>query len=180
MVNQNSHKNYKKLVLGKKVYYKNILSNYGRHSKSNYCIIYWRKYKWRFKKNFIGVFPATYINMFTSFHDFSIESGVYYPFIITNTDRADKKGTHWRSFLDLHPKKDIFFFDSFGFTGFKEFIMNENKKNINRIFYDLKKFYVPDTELTLVIIKFSIKEYEKIKRSFNLSKTTVDVMHLIT
>ena len=58
--------------------------------------------------------------------------------------------------------------------------MNENKKNINRIFYDLKKFYVPDTELTLVIIKFSIKEYEKIKRSFNLSKTTVDVMHLIT
>ena len=45
-----------------------------------------------------------------------------------NTDRADKKGTHWWSFLDLHPIKEIFFFDSFGFTGFKEFRLNDNKK----------------------------------------------------
>ena len=48
-------------------------------------------------------------------------------------------------FLDLHPKKEVFFFDSFGFIGFKEFIMNDNKKKtINDIFYDLNKFNVPD------------------------------------
>ena len=57
--------------------------------------------------------------------------------------------------------------------------MNDNKKNINRIFYKLKKFNVPDNKLMLVTIKFSIKEYEKIKRSYNFSATTVDVTHLI-
>ena len=90
-----------------------------------------------------------------------------------------KKGSHWWSFLDLHPKNEIFYFDSFGFTGFKEFIMNDNKKIVHRIFYDLKKFNVPDNKLTLVTIRFYIEEYEKIKRSYDLSKTTVDVMHLI-
>ena len=38
---------------------------------------------------------------------------------------------------------------------------------------------MPDNKLTLVTIKLSIKEYEKINRSYNLSETTVDVMHLI-
>ena len=36
-----------------------------------------------------------------------------------------------------------------------------------------------DNKLMLVTIKFSIKEYEKIKRSYNFSETTVDVTHLI-
>ena len=31
----------------------------------------------------------------------------------------------------------------------------------------------------MVTIKFSIEEYEKIKRSYTLSKTSVNVMHLI-
>ena len=72
-----------------------------------------------FKKKFIRVFPTNYINKFISCHDILIESGAYYPFVIMNTDRADKKGTHWWSFLDLHPKKEIFFIDSFEFAGFK-------------------------------------------------------------
>ena len=38
---------------------------------------------------------------------------------------------------------------------------------------------MPDNELMLVTIKFSIKEYEKIKRSYNFSETTADVTHLI-
>ena len=38
------------------------------------------------------------------------ETGAHYPFIIMNTDRTNKKGTHWWSFLDLHPKKEIFFY----------------------------------------------------------------------
>ena len=44
---------------------------------------------------------------------------VHVSFIIMNTDRGDKKGTTWWSFRDLHPKKQIFLFDSFGFDGFK-------------------------------------------------------------
>lgn len=38
---------------------------------------------------------------------------------------------------------------------------------------------MPVNKLMLVTIKFSIKEYEKIKRSYNFSETTVDVTHLI-
>ena len=137
-IDQNLAKNYKILVLGKKFYCKNILSNYDRDFKSSYCKIYWRKYKWRFKKNFIGVLPANYVNKFISFHDILFESGAHYPFGIMNTDRVDKKGTHWWSFLYLHLKNKIFFFESFGFTAFKQFIMNDNKKIINSIFCDLK------------------------------------------
>ena len=37
------------------------------------------------------------------------ETSARYPFIIINTDRSDKKGTYWWSFLDLHSKKEIFF-----------------------------------------------------------------------
>ena len=50
------------------------------------------------------------------------EPGARYPFIIMNTDRSDKKGTHCWSFLDLHSKKEIFLFDSFGFEAFYLFI----------------------------------------------------------
>ena len=37
---------------------------------------------------------------------------------------------------------------------------------------------MPDNKLTL-LTKYSIEKYEKIKRSYTLSKTTVDVMDLI-
>ena len=53
------------------------------------------------------------------------EKSTQYLFIIMNTDRSDKKGTHWWSFLELHPKKEIFLLDSFGFNGLKEFLMIE-------------------------------------------------------
>ena len=77
------------------------------------------------EENANGVFPANYINKFINFHDILIESGAYYLFEIINTDRAEKKVAFLWSFLDLHPKKEVFFFESLGFTGFKEFIMND-------------------------------------------------------
>ena len=54
------------------------------------------------------------------------EKSARYPFIIMNTDRSDKKGTHWWSFLDLG--KGIFLFNSFGFDGFKESLLQDDKK----------------------------------------------------
>ena len=57
-----------------------------------------------------------------------------------NIDQSDKKGTHWWSFLDLHPKKEIFTFDSFGFEGFKEFVIQDDQKIIKKIFYGVEKF----------------------------------------
>ena len=60
-------------------------------------------------------------------------------------------------FSGLTSKKGILFFDSFGFTGFKEFIMNDDEKIINRLFCDLKKLNMRDNKLTLLTIKCSIE-----------------------
>lgn len=99
-----------------------------------------------------------YFLQFTSinlnFHDALIQSVSIYLFVIMNTDRSDKKGTHYWSFLDLYPKKEISFFDSFGLEGFKEFIVNDDKRTINNIFYDFRKFNVPDKKITLVTAKY--------------------------
>ena len=46
------------------------------------------------KKNFVGVFPSNFITKFITFHRMMNEKSTGYPFIIMNTDRRDKKGTH--------------------------------------------------------------------------------------
>ena len=80
-----------------------------------------------------------------------------------NTDRSNKSGTHWWSFLDLHPKKEIFLFDSFGFEGFKQFIMQNDRKLLNKILFGIEKFKKKDNKITLITLKFSMKAYEGIK-----------------
>ena len=47
------------------------------------------------KKKTVGVFPSNYVIRFISFHSMMMESGVHYLFIIMNTDRSNKNGTHW-------------------------------------------------------------------------------------
>ena len=131
------------------------------------------------KKIFIGVFPANFVNRFISFHNMISESIPKYPFVIMNTDRSDKKGTNWYSFFDLHPKKEIFTFDSFGFGGFKKFVIQDDQKFINKIFYGVEKFDKKDNKVTLVTLRFSIPEYKKLKIFDKLSETTVDLLHLI-
>ena len=63
-----------------------------------------------------------------------------YPFIIMNTDRSDKNRTHWWSFLNLYERKETFLFDSFGFEGFKEFIIDNDKNILNKILCGIEKF----------------------------------------
>ena len=72
----------------------------------------------KFKK-IVGIFPSNFITKFIMFHRMMNEKSTRYPFIIMNTDRSDKKSTHWWSFLNHHLKKEIFLFNSFGFDGFK-------------------------------------------------------------
>ena len=55
-----------------------------------------------------------------------------YPFIIANTDASSKSGTHWWSILNIEPKADIFFFDSFGIDGF---IIQDDRKVIEKILF---------------------------------------------
>ena len=131
------------------------------------------------KENFVGVFPSNYINKFISFHEMAKEKTKKYPFIIMNTDRSDKPGTHWWSFLDLHPKKEIFLFDSFGFEGFNKFIIDNDIKAWNKILFGIQKFKKEDKKITLITLKFSMREYEKIKTGHQLRETTQDLLHLM-
>ena len=96
-----------------------------------------------------------------------------------NTDRSDKKGTHWWSFLDLHPRKEIFLFDSFGFEGFKEFIIDDDRKALNKILFRIEKLKKKDSKVTLVTLKFSMREYENIRNDHRLTTTTQDLLHLM-
>ena len=131
------------------------------------------------RENFVGVFPSNHINKFISFHKLVKDADKKYPFIIMNTDRSDKAGTHWWSFLDLHPKKEIFLFDSFGFEGFSKFIIDNDIKTLNKILFGIKKFKREDKKITLITLKFSMKEYEKIKTGHQLRETTQDLLHLL-
>ena len=132
------------------------------------------------RNNFIGVFPSNQINKFISHHSIiKNKPKVKYPFIIMNTDRSDRDGTHWWSFLDLHPKKDIFLFDSFGFTGLKKFIIDNDEKIINKVLFNLKKFGKNDRKITLISLTFSMDQYEKIKDFNELRTTTQDLLHLM-
>ena len=85
-----------------------------------------------------------------------------YPFIVMNTDRNDKNGTHWWSSLDLHPKKEIFLFDSFGFEGFKEFVLQNNQKVLNKLLCGIEKFNKRDNKITRITLKFSIKNKNRL------------------
>ena len=132
------------------------------------------------KNNFIGVFPSNYINRFISYHSIIKDRPkVKYPFVIMNTDRSDRAGTHWWSFLDLHPKKEIFLFDSFGFEGFKKFIIDNDKKVLNKVLFGLHKFKKNNQKITLISLRFSMSEYEKIKNTKQLKTTTQDLLHLM-
>ena len=54
------------------------------------------------------------------------KSGTKCLFVKMNTGRSEKKGTNWWSFLGLHPSKENFMFDSFGFKEFKEFVVQDD------------------------------------------------------
>ena len=63
------------------------------------------------KNNFVGVFSSNQIFRFINFHKLINEKNVQHPFMIMNTDRDNKKGTHWWKFLEFHTRRDIFLFD---------------------------------------------------------------------
>ena len=70
-------------------------------------------------------------------------------------------------------------FDSFGFEGFKEFVIQDDQTIINKIFYGVEKFDKKDNKITLVTLRFSIVEYRKLNNFYKLSKTTDDLMPMI-
>ena len=88
-------------------------------------------------------------------------TGRKYPFLILNTDRSDKKGTHWCSIFNIQPKNEFFLFDSFGIEGLKNFIIQDDRKIIDKIMTGIENIETADNKLTLVKLEFSIKAFNK-------------------
>ena len=77
----------------------------------------------------MGVYSMDSITRYINFYEIIIRKNGKYPFAIFNTDEHDKPGTHWWSFMDVHP---------IGIEGFKFFIVDNNNKIINHLIYDFK------------------------------------------
>ena len=106
-------------------------------------------------ENFFGVFPSSYMNRFIN-HAVMLSDRWKYPFIIANTDASDKPGVHWWSILDIEPKTDIFFFDSFGLDGLKHFIIQDDKPIVDKILLGVEQMNRSDDKITLCKIKFNL------------------------
>ena len=78
------------------------------------------------------MFPSNYINKFID-HAAMISDKGKYPFIIANTDSSDKARVHWWGILDIEPKTDTFFFDSFGLDGLNHFTEQDDKPVVEKI-----------------------------------------------
>ena len=76
-------------------------------------------------------------------------------------------------------QKKIFLFDSFGFEGFKEFVLQNDQKVLNKILYGIEKFNKKDNIITLINLKFSTQKYKKIENKTRLSETTIRLLHLM-
>ena len=100
--------------------------------------------------------------------------------MIMNTNRDNKKGMYWWSFLELHTCRNIFLFDSFGFTVFKAFIIDNDHKIIHKFVYRLKKINKKENKIILGSLAFSAEAYENLSwlRS-KLTTTALDLFYVL-
>ena len=89
-----------------------------------------------FQRNFLGVFLSDRMTPFLNYLKMMKRKGSHYLFTTLNTDRSNLPGTHWWSILNIYPKKQLFFFESYVFLGFKAFIDQDDGDIMNKILFD--------------------------------------------
>ena len=100
-------------------------------------------------ENFVGVFPSNYMNKFMNHATMIEDKKGKYPFIIVNPDLSDKYGVHWWSILDIKPRNDIFFLYSFGLDGLKHFVIQDDKKIVDKILIGIEQMDKSDQKIAL-------------------------------
>ena len=105
--------------------------------------------------------------------------GGHYLFTILNTGTSNLPGTYWSSIQNIYPKKQLFWFDSCGYLGFKAFI-DQDDGDINKNFYDTKKFNKKENIVTLVIVTFSKDEKLSQNKIIKPSSMAADLFQLIS
>ena len=128
---------------------------------------------------FVGVFPSNHMNKFINHAVMISEKKGKYPFVIVNTDSSEKGDTHWWSILDIEPKTDIFFFDSFGLDGLRHFIIQDDRNIIKKILFGTEKMTRTDNKITLCNIRFNLKACKNLSTENldALSDTASDFFH---
>ena len=61
------------------------------------------------KKKYMGVYSMHSITRYINFYEIIKWKNGKYRFAIFNMDEHDKPGTHWWSFMDIHPPKTYFY-----------------------------------------------------------------------
>ena len=87
----------------------------------------------------MGVYLIDSVTRYIDFYEIIKKRNGKYPFVIFNTDKHNKPGMHWWSFMDIHPRKKLLQFDSLGLKGFKFFIVDNDKNIIDEILHKFKK-----------------------------------------
>ena len=131
------------------------------------------------KQNFVGVFPSNETFRFFKFKHLIREKKAPYPFMIMNTDRSNEEGEYWWSLMEISSKDQIFLFDSFGFVGLKEFIVDNDRQVIDKFFYRLEKINKKDKVINLTFVRFDNDSYKKVNNA-SLTPTAKDIFHSLS
>ena len=134
------------------------------------------------KNNYMGTYSMNSITKYINFYEIIKRRNGKYPFAIFNTDKENEPGVHWWSFMDIHPKNNLFLFDSFGIEGFKLFIVDNDQDIINELLYNFKKCEVKSTQkLKFCTMKFCVGMWQKMsqKRKDQLTDTAQNFFHLL-
>ena len=94
----------------------------------------------------MGTYSIDSITKYINFYKIIKQRNAKYSFAIFNTDKENKPGVHWWSVVDIHPKNNLFLFDSFGLEGFKLFIVNNDQ-----LLYNLEKCESKTNKKTTIV-----------------------------
>ena len=86
-----------------------------------------------------------------------------YSLLIANKDRSDKGGMHWWSISDINAKSDFLLLDTFRIEGLENFNIQDDRKVIQKVIKGIEKMDRKDNKLTLVRLKFPIKNFKELK-----------------
>ena len=155
------------------------------------------------KKKFKKVISSNSLTKYVDFKSVLKENNPKYATIIMNTARVNTNGVHWWSIVNIEPKKHVFLFDSYGFKGFRVFILRDNKQVIDKILYNLKKkdvhikkkdacekknlsdekkSWLSNKKIELLEITFNVSAYQKLTfaERESISSEAHDLFNLLT
>ena len=83
--------------------------------------------------------------------------------------------------MDIEPRADLIFFDTFGVDCLKSFIIQDNKKVAEKIFFATEQLMRTDNKITLVNIKFNLNACKSFsqKELDNLKDTARDFFYFV-